>query len=182
MDFKLVLEKIITRFKKEKIHYALIGGFALGLWGINRSTVDIDFLVLKDDIGMVHKIMEGLGYSCVYSTENVSQFISPLSVFGEVDFLHAFREASIGMLKRAEERTIYKDTLVIKVLRPEDLIGLKAQALANNRSRWNADLADIEGIIAMNKEVLDWSMIEEYFALFGFEDLAKELREKYYGS
>jgi hypothetical protein len=57
--------------------------------------------------------------------------------------------------------------LTIRVLRPEDLVGLKVQAMVNDNSRWTNDLADIEGIMALYKAALDWSIIEEYFALFG---------------
>lgn len=41
--------------------------------------------------------MKENGYECKYKTENVSQYISPLKIFGEVDFLHAFREISLKM-------------------------------------------------------------------------------------
>jgi hypothetical protein len=57
LDFKLVVEKLITAFKDEGIRYALMGGFALGLWGVPRATVDVDFLVNKDDMGKVNEII-----------------------------------------------------------------------------------------------------------------------------
>ena len=100
MDFKLVLEKLLASFKEQGIRYALIGGFAFGLRGAGRSTVDIDFLVDRSDMDKVDTTMKGLGYECKYRSENVSQYVSPLKVFGEVDFLHAFREASLEMLER----------------------------------------------------------------------------------
>ena len=181
MDFKLVLEKLLTAFEKEGVRYALMGGFALGLWGVHRSTVDIDFLVNRDDLDKIHAIMSALGYQCVHQTENVSQYVSSLSIFGEIDFLHAFREASTGMLKRAKEKKIFGESLTIKVLKPEDLIGLKVQAMSNDQSRRTSDLSDIEHIMALHKTDLDWSIIEEYFALFGLEKMARELRRKYCG-
>ncbi|MBI5213343.1 MAG: hypothetical protein HY957_08230 [Nitrospirae bacterium] len=98
----------------------ILGGLALGLWGVGRSTVDIDILVSRDDTGKVDNIMTGLGYECRLRSENASQYLSPLKVFGEVDFLHAFREASLEMLKNAEEKTAFNNTLKIKVVRPED--------------------------------------------------------------
>jgi len=33
MDFKLILQKLLTAFEKDGIRYGLIGGFAMGLWG-----------------------------------------------------------------------------------------------------------------------------------------------------
>lgn len=178
MDFRTVLENLLQRFKKSKVRYALMGGFAMGAWGVPRATVDLDFLVHKDDVEKVHRIMTHLGYDCRYKTENVSQYLSPLNIFGEVDFLHAFREVSLRMLQRAEERDIL-DGITVKVLEPEDLIGFKLQAIANDESRRNIHLADIESLIEKFKDRLDWSLIEDYFKLFAFEGLLRELKGKY---
>lgn len=180
MDFKLVTQKLLTLFKEQNIRYGLIGGFALGTWGVARASVDIDFVVHKDDMEKVHKIMTNLGYECHYKTENVSQYVSPLKVFGEVDFLHAFRDASLGMLKRSEEKKIFNDTITIKVVKVEDLIGLKLQAIANNAARRNIDMPDIENLILVNKDKVDWELIEEYFNLFNFKDLFDEIKRKYH--
>lgn len=73
MEFKLVIEKLLTEFEKAKVSYALMGGFALGALGIPRATVDIDFLVLRDDMGKVSSIMGGMGYRCVYTSLNMSR-------------------------------------------------------------------------------------------------------------
>jgi len=123
--------------------------------------------------------MEGLGYQCKYKTENVSQYLSPIRVFGEVDFLHAFRTPSLSMLERAEEKQMFGGMVAVRVLKIEDLIGFKVQAIANNEARKAADMADIEALIALNKGRIDWSLIEEYFALFGFDDLLRDLKRKY---
>jgi len=142
MNFKLVLEKLLTAFRNQNIRYALIGGFALGAWGVPRGTVDIDFLVHCGDMEKVDTIMGGLGYECRYRTENVSQYVSLLQVFGEVDFLHAFRTLSLRMLDRAEDRKMFRESLSVKVLKIEDLIGFKVQTIANNESRAGTDMAE----------------------------------------
>jgi len=176
LDFKLVVEKLITAFKDAGIRYALMGGFALGLWGIPRATVDIDFLVNKDDMGKVNEIMTGLGYNLVYQSENVSQYVSSDKIFGEVDFLHAFREISVGMLQRAESKRLFDSTVSINVLKIEDLIGLKVQAMANDEARKAIDLSDIKSLIALHKSAINWSVLEEYFKMFGLVDLFKEIK------
>jgi len=182
MDFKLVLDKLLTAFEKAHIRYALMGGFALGLLGVYRATVDLDFLINRDDCDEVHGIMTALGFERRHHTENVSQYVSPLAVFGEVDFLHAFREISKGMLERAEDRKIFGGERMIKILKPEDMIGLKVQAMVNDKGRWNNDLADIEKVMAIHGKNLDWALIDEYFSLFGLQKIMKELREKYHAS
>jgi len=179
MDFKLVLERLLNGFQEKGIRYALLGGMALGAWGAPRGTVDVDFLVHLEDMPKVDALMENLGYECRYRTENVSQYMSPLQVFGEVDFLHAFRSPSLSMIQRAEDRKIFDGAVSVKVLKIEDLIGFKVQALANNASRKVSDMSDIESLLALHAATVDWSLIEEYFALFGLDELCKELRRKY---
>ncbi|MFQ5900753.1 MAG: nucleotidyl transferase AbiEii/AbiGii toxin family protein [Thermodesulfobacteriota bacterium] len=179
MDFKLVLEKLLTSFEDQNIRYALMGGFALGLWSDPRATVDIDFLVHKDDMKKVDTIMEELGYECRFKTENVTQYISPLEIFGEVDFIHAFRPPSLSMLKRVAEKKVFDETVTIKVLSVEDLIGCKVQGMANDESRKALDLSDIESLLISSAGDIDWSLIGEYFDLFGFNKLFNELKGKY---
>ena len=180
MDFKLVFERLLTFFHENNVRYALIGGFALGLYGVSRSTVDIDFLVHRNDLLKINIIMKELGYDCAYSSENVSQFISPLKVFGEVDYIHAFREISVKMLQNAEEKKVFNETITIKVLKVEDIIGFKVQAIANNPSRKALDLSDIDSLMELHGSSLDWESMEEYFSMFGFTKLFKELKGKYF--
>jgi hypothetical protein len=179
MDFKLVFDRLLTFFHENNVRYALIGGFALGLHGVSRSTVDIDFLVHRDDLPKVYFIMSELGYDCAYNSENVSQFISPLKVFGEVDFIHAFRDISVNMLQRVEEKKIFNDSTMIKVLNVEDIIGFKVQAIANDESRKALDLNDIESLIAIHKTTIDWDILEEYFSLFKLSGIFIEIKRKY---
>jgi hypothetical protein len=179
MDFKMVLEKVLGEFEIRRIRYALMGGFALSLWGVARATVDMDFLVACDDMDKVHDTMSALGYERVYHSENVSQYTSTIAVFGEIDFIHAFRQASLGMLERAEKKEIFGGRRTIRVLVPEDIIGLKVQAIANNPSRTATDLSDIQSLMELHGEKLDWAQIDEYFNLFEMESLAAELKDKY---
>jgi len=176
MNFRSILSVLIEKFKENEIRYALMGGLALGLWGAGRSTVDIDFLVDRDDLGKIGRIMEELGYECKFKSENVSQYVSPLKIYGEVDFLHAFRQASLEMLKRAVEKYILEGSLKIKVLKPEDLIGLKFQAIKNNPLREQRDIEDIKALLSILGGNLDWSEIEEYAKTFDMMDVYKKLR------
>ena len=65
------------------------------------------------------------------------------------------------------------------MLLPEDIIGLKVQAIANDPSRKNADLADIESLLKLHARRLDWQLIQSYFELFDFGPLFESLRGDY---
>lgn len=179
MDFPSVLKNLLSAFEGRQISYALIGGFALSLWGVTRATVDLDFLVDQGDMPDVHAIMISLGYARRYHSMNVSQYVSELRVCGEVDFLHAFRRPSRGMLQRSVVKELFSRTMQVKVLGVEDLIGLKIQALVNDPSRRAGDLADIEALLDLHGAQLDWDLLEEYFDLFAQGELLERLRERY---
>lgn len=179
MDFPAVLKKVLSAFQEQNIRYALIGGFALGLWGVPRATVDLDFLVAQEDMPNVHAIMNALGYSRQYHSVNVSQYVSDLRFWGEIDFLHAFRHASRGMLQRAVVKELIGRTIGVKVVLVEDLIGLKIQAMVNDPTRRSGDLADIEALLEIHHARLNWELLEEYFRLFEQNNLLQRLQEKY---
>lgn len=178
MDIENILKKIVKAFQENNVHYALMGGYALGLWGVGRTTVDIDFMVIREDLKKVNTIMSGLGYECMHRSENVSQYVSQLKVFGEVDFLHAFRRYSREMINKAEEREIFGGSLKVKTVKPEDLIGLKLQAISNDPERKELDMEDIKSLIKLQRERLDWSLIEEYFKLFNMEPVLRNLKDE----
>ncbi len=179
MDFERVLQFIVNDFSDHGIRYALIDGFAMGALGIVRATMDLDILVHRDDLTTVEQIMNERPYRCVYETENVSQYISDLKPFGQIDFLHAFRHISLSMLKRARSLPIFEGRFCIPVLAPEDIIGLKVQALSNDPARERLDIADIQLIMEYHGKNLDWGLLEEYFQLFSKEKEYEALKNSY---
>ncbi|MFQ5901481.1 MAG: hypothetical protein ACE5IH_07995, partial [Thermodesulfobacteriota bacterium] len=99
--------------------------------------------------------------------------------FGEVDFFHAFRTYSLSMLQRAADKKVFDGTAAVKVLRVEDLIGYKVQGMANDESRKALALSDIESLLKINADDIDWPLIKEYFDLFGFNEIFNELKRRY---
>ena len=179
MDFEKVFQIVVNDFNEEDVAYALIGGFAVGVWGIMRTTTDLDFIILLKDSPKIEKIMKKHSYRCVYKTENVSQYVSDMKIFGEIDFLHAFRKTSLSMLKRAKELPVFGGKFKVKVLIPEDIIGLKLQALVNNKERKLREFTDIEAIMDCFGKDLNWTLVGEYFFLFKQEAKFKKLKAKY---
>ncbi len=177
MKFRKVLSSLTKNFEKSNIRYGLIGGFSLLVLGIPRTTVDLDFLVNREDLEKLDKIMDELGYKLIFRTENVSQFAGRKEELGGVDFIHGFRKYALEMLSRAEVRKL--ENIKIKVLQPEDIIGLKVQAIANKPERKNREFADIEAIIERFSKKIDWELVKEYFHLFDFDEDFRKLKKRY---
>jgi hypothetical protein len=178
MDFPKVVRLLQAEFAKQNIDFALIGGLAIHALGISRTTRDMDGLALLSNAPQIDKIMKALGYEILQRTDDVGNYLSKDWEMGRVDILFAHRPYAISMLKRAKEQTLYQGT--IKVLVPEDLIGLKIQALSNDPDRLHKDMADIETLMALHGKTLDWKLIEDYFHVFHrekeFADLSRRFK------
>lgn len=179
MDLKKTLTLIVAEFEKHDVAYAIIGGFAMGALGVPRSTIDLDFLVPSGTLHKIDAIMLAMGYKKVFSSENASQYVSPSIEMGEVDFLHAFRPISLKMLAESETVSVFGTQARIKVLKAEDIIGLKLQAIKNNPDRAAKDGSDIEELLKAKKP--DWEVLKTYFELFDMGGRFLELRKKYAG-
>lgn len=179
MDFRKVIQFIATSFDRRKIEYAFIGGFALGILGSMRSTMDLDLLVKKQDLPTIDEIFSAHLYRLLYRSENVSQYVAELNPLGSIDLLHAFRPRALAMLTRAQRIPVFQGCYEIPVLIAEDLIGLKVQALFNNPERKTIEQADIEILFERFHGTMDWQLVREYFELFGLQEYFETLRGKY---
>lgn len=177
MNFLSTLSLLETRFAEQGVTYALIGGFAMALRGVQRMTADLDFLVMLEDLPEADAILSALGYRRIFHSENVSHYEGENAELGRVDVLHAFRGPSLGMLQRAELLPVTPEVSV-RVAQVEDLIGLKVQALSNNPSRALGDWHDVYMLVqaaGAAKNPLDWDLLGEYLSLFGQEARLEEL-------
>lgn len=181
MNFTKTLPKLICSFDRENLHYALIGGLAMALHGVQRTTLDADFILLADEIDRADGVLSGLGYSLKFQSENVSHYFSENPELGRVDLLHAFRPATLGMLKRAKRINLTSHCL-IPIVNLEDLVGLKVQAAFNDPSRSDSDWSDINQLIRHASQSgweIDWELIGDYLSLFDLSEKLSELQQLY---
>lgn len=174
-----MLRTLITAFSRLGIRCAVIGGFALGVLGVPRQTMDLDFLVHRDDLKKLDGALTNLGYAREFQSENVSQYRHPDAVWGSVDFIHAFREISLAMLDRAKDYPALGGNQSLRTAEPEDVIGLKVQAMSNDPERKRFEQNDIERLMARYGSRLDWGRIQEFYDVFGLLEEAKKLRERF---
>lgn len=150
-----------------EIDHALIGGLALSEYGINRATMDVDFLADGAQKTQILEVLQSGGFELVMETTETLHFAG----YGYLDILLANRKASKKMLGQAESRI----TKNVKSLNPEDIIGLKIQAYVNDPQRLLQDQADIAAIIRTSEE-LDWVKIKSHADLFNQWDNIEKLK------
>jgi len=83
------------------------------------------------------------------------------------------------MLQRAKSYPAFGGMQSIKAVDPEDVIGLKVQAMFNDPTRWSQEVADIERLATLYGQKLDWDRIEEFYNLFGLGEEGRTLRERF---
>jgi predicted nucleotidyltransferase len=153
---------VSTDLQAHHIEHALIGGVALSAHGVVRTTLGVDFLIAAEGADHVHQLMSSLGFETIHRSSDVGNYLLKNL---RVDFLNAHREYTRAMLDRAMPVVIAG--VSTKVVRGEDLVGLKVQALANDPTRAQ-DRADIENLLRTAQN-LDLALVRKYFAIFGKE-------------
>lgn len=181
MDFLRVFDEVCRSFDESGVRYALIGGFGMAMRGVQRATVDLDFILLSADLERADALLRKHAYERVFHSENVSHYRGRDSAFGRIDILHAFRGPTLSMLDRAERLEV-SPGVTVPVARAEDIIGLKIQALVNAPNRADQDWSDIKALIqsaSHRGEELDWELIADYLDIFELGDRLHGLREWY---
>lgn len=156
INLRKTLQDAHSILEHQGIAHALIGGFALAVYGQHRATVDIDFLADGSKKESIKTAFLAQGFLLKHESDEVLQFSGP----GFVDVLLANRPLSQDMLKKARQN----QELGVYVVRPEDIIGLKVQAYKNDPSRELQDKADIQKLLDLPD--LDLDLVKKYADLF----------------
>lgn len=151
------ITEFTNELQKRHIQFGIIGGMAVFAYGGERTTFDIDFLIHGQHKNALKEIAQDLRLKVVNENAEVLQ----LSGHAQIDIIFANRPKSQEMLEHL--RTI--DGFPYQVVSPEDLIGLKIQAFAGDRSREFTDKGDILTILR-NVPDVNFSKIKEYADIF----------------
>jgi hypothetical protein len=181
MNFLRELSLLAEAFEEKNIRYALIGGLALSMRGVQRATLDIDFLLLSEDLPQAHAMLVDLGFERHFYSENVSHYLSIRAPRVRLDILHAFRHVSLSMIARADFLP-WPTGICVPVATIEDLIGLKVQAFCNDPERFPHDWSDIlllTQYAQQNQLRLNWKLIQEFFEIFEILDKFQDLKRQY---
>jgi len=181
MNFLKVIETVTSQLDTEGVRYSLIGGFAMALRGVQRSTIDLDFILMLEDLEKADDIFQKCGYTRAFRSENVSHYISDELELGRIDILHAFRGPTLGMIEQSD-RIEVANGYTLPVVKIEGIIGLKVQALVNDPKRATSDWSDIRIMLETCSEadqIVDWDLLKDYLDLFQLGSKLPELRDWY---
>ena len=168
-DLAEQIREALAMFARSGTEPALIGGLAVVAHQVVRATQDVDFLVEAEAAQKVHDALLGLGYRCLYRSEDAANYVRAAQ---GLDLLYAHRPLARRLLARASERETPMGRL--RIISVEGLIGFKLQGFVNDATR-TRDLDDIRALLHIHRASLDMDELREYFAMFNKPELLNEL-------
>jgi predicted nucleotidyltransferase len=174
-----MIEQLISRVVKcldeHSVPYMLIGGQALLLYGIVRSTRDIDITlgIDSDSYSEIANICDELGLSIL--PEEPQKFANRTGTLPaeepnchiRIDFIFSFAPYERQAIERAQQKTLAG--YPVKFASSEDLIIFKMIA---GRA---VDLEDIKSIIKKKVQAIDYNYINTWLSEFAKIDEYKNI-------
>jgi hypothetical protein len=165
------LRRITEKLNDLGVPYALAGGMALFFHGLRRFTEDVDILVNRDGLRIIHEQLEGRGYVAPFAgSKNLRDADSGV----RIEFLVTGDYPGDGKPKPVafpEPSQVAANVQGIAVLSLTKLIELKLASGLTNPMR-GQDLVDVQRLIETLKlpaelgEQLDPSVRDEYLRIW----------------
>ena len=169
MDFERVVDAVAAFFERERVHFAVAGGFALHAYGLSRATTDLDFVTDSRVHERLIAFLVSLGYKTLHTSAGYSNHLHPDPALGRLDFIYVSAETSIRLFA-APGATLHFGNRELQVPRAEHLAAMKILAMKNDPGRSLQEMADIRFLLQLPG--IKEEEIREYFDKAG-------LREKY---
>lgn len=168
-DYGAVLRELIPFFEREKIRYALGGGFALQALGRSRLTFDLDLIVDGAAQDRIVRHMEEIGFETLNRSRGYSNHLRDDQ---HVDFLYVYNETADRIFTGATPRDS-TGGIVVPVARPEHLAMMKLLAMKNQPARDRQDLPDL--VFLLRLPGVDREAVREYCEQHGVLKLFDEI-------
>ncbi len=170
-----VFDLIGQAARSENVFCVLIGGFALHFHGVDRQTMDVDFLVSSEDFAKLEGHLVRGGYRLGEKSDIFARYTPSEKPKLTVDFLFA-NSSTVERIK-AEGKIVDIAGREFVVPSARHMVALKLHAIRQNPSRKAIDMADIVSLIQHAPESLRRSTIQELCGTHGspeiFDDLVK---------
>jgi hypothetical protein len=172
------LHKITSRLKELGVPYAVVGGMALFRHGLRRFTEDVDLLVSKGDLKVIHEKLAGLGYLPPFPN---SKHLRDTQLGVKIEFLTTGDYPGDGKPKPVSfpnPQSVSFEADGINYINLTNLVELKLASGMTNPGRLK-DLSDVLELIKALNLPIDFASQLDAFVQGKFKELWKEARKRY---
>lgn len=173
MKYHTVFNLLADVFRKSGIRSILIGGFAVNYYRVTRQTIDVDFLITKDDFNKIINLLESEGYKKDEEREIFARLKGSLPYMMDIDFMFIDESTFDKIIDNGKEIEIAGEKFIVPSIK--HLIALKLHAIKNNSERRYKDLIDIIGLVKRNRITVEETEFKDICCKYGTEELYKEI-------
>ena len=148
MDYAKAFRLVAKASKEFAVPCVLIGGFAINFYKVTRNTLDVDFLITKEDFIKIRNALLIAGYAEEFATDAAVRFSNKIDAL-DIDFMIVDNRTREKIIKDGKIAEVVGEKLIIPSI--NHLIALKLHAIRNNqKNRIWKDLPDIIRLIEVN--------------------------------
>jgi len=167
-------EAVLAALTAQLTTPVLVGGWALGYYGVARQTLDADLMIAETDFDLASGILSGHGYRLVYRSPLFARFQGEAGMM-DVDLL--FLGAEVLKPIAREGKTVALGGVAIRVPSLRHLLAMKLHALKHNGAeRAGKDLPDILNLLTCNDLTLDGPEFAALCASYGTPEILGQLK------
>ncbi len=170
MDFLATASEVSGFLTTQGFRSALIGGVALAVYGLGRSTLDLDLVTERAAQDALVAHLEALGFATLHRSSGYSNHLHPDASRGRLDFVYVDADTAVRLFAACRPVAGSDGLLVAS---PEHLVAMKALAIKNDPQRRLQDLTDIRYLHGLPG--VDREQIREYLGRHGLLDAYRDL-------
>lgn len=168
---------IHAKAQQAGLEYLVIGGHAVNVYCEPRVTLDVDFLVRKDQQAQWSELLVAEGFRADHVGPTFVRFTPPYGVEWRVDLMLVSPETFEKMRATAQPKTLLGIQALIP--RPEHLIALKLHALKHgNQERFEKDFMDVIALTRNANLDARSAVYRQLFDQFGTAELYERVLQR----
>lgn len=171
-----IFQLISNIINKANVRCVIIGGFAVNYYKVTRQTIDVDFIITREDFDKICGQFQKAGFK-VISLEKVFARLGENKNYPmDVDFMFVDIDTLDKIVSDGKEMSIGKNKFMVPSV--YTVIALKLHAIKyNQKLREFKDLPDIVNLIRVNKINHKTKEFRELCLKFGTEELYEKIKE-----
>lgn len=176
MKYPTIFHLISAISNKSGVSCVLIGGFAVNYYKVTRQTLDVDFLITREDFDKISEQLQKAGFELDSIKEVFARFRGNDHYLMDIDFMFVDKETLDKIIKDGNEISISKQKFIIPSL--NTLIALKLHAIKyNQKLREYKDLPDIINLIRANNVDYKSKKFRGLCLKYGTQELYKKIAD-----
>lgn len=167
-DFFTLLSKVL---KKNSNKAVLFGAISMSVYGYQRNTLDVDFMLPEDDFKNFTNILKSIGYHKFLQTTQYAKFRHENDAFMDIDTVFIAADTANEIIKLAEIKNIRGENAFL-CASFETILATKLHAIKyNNECREGKDVTDIKMLVKANNIDVSSEWFKTLCIKYGDEDI-----------